>query len=384
MLADFANTTGDPVFDDTLKQALTVDLQQSPFLNVLSDEKVTETLKLMNRTPRDRQTQEVAREICQRTGSKAMLAGSIAALGTHFAIALKAVNCQSGDSLGLAEAEADSREKVLSALGQAATDLRGKLGESLASIQKFDRPMEQVTTSSLEALKAYTEGDKVSHEKGDMESLPFLKRAIELDPSFAAAYADLGTSYYNLGQIGLARQNSKRAYELRDRVSARERYSITTSYYELVTGELDRAAQEYELYIHDFPRDLGVHNNLGLVYGSLGQHEKAAALLREEVQLDQMSMTYANLALGYMFLDRLDEAKATLDQASARKMQDSYAARIAMYKLAFLQSNPPAMQAQVEWAQGKPGSEDFLLFLQSNTEAYQGRLQKARSSLGGR
>jgi eukaryotic-like serine/threonine-protein kinase len=378
VLADFANTTGDSVFDDTLKQALTVDLQQSPFLNVLSDEKVNETLKLMNRSPHDRQTQEVAREICLRTGSKAMLAGSIAALGSHFAITLKAMNCQTGDSLGSAEAEADNREKVLGALGQAATDLRGKMGESLASIHRFDKPLEQVTTSSLEALKAYTESIKISNEKGNMEALPFLKRALELDPSFAAAYVDLGISYSNLGQGSLARENLKKAYELRERVSQREKYEITTSYFGSVTGELEKAAQQYELLIHDYPRDPSAHNNLGVVCGVLGQHEKAAALLREELPFDQdASATYGNLALEYMALNRLDEAKATIDQALARKL-DVYAVRFAIYQLAFLQNDPAAMKEQVSWARGKPGSEDYLLYAQSRTEAYYGRLPKAR------
>jgi eukaryotic-like serine/threonine-protein kinase len=378
VLADFANTTGDSVFDDTLKQALTVDLQQSPFLNVLSDDKMGETLKLMNRSPHDRQTQDVAREICLRTGSKAMLTGSIAALGSHFAITLKAINCQSGDSLGAAEAEADSREKVLGALGQAATDLRGKVGESLASIQKFDKPLEQVTTSSLEALKAYSEAEKISNEKGDVEALPFLKRAVELDPSFAEGYVDLGTSYSNLGQGSLARENLKKAYELRERVSERERFEITTAYYVSVTGELEKAAQQYELLIHGYPRDRSAHNNLGVVCSVLGQHERAAALLREELQVDQDAAgIYGNLALEYMALNRLDEAKATIDQALARKL-DVYGVRFAMYYLAFLQNDPAAMREQVAWARSKPGSEDFLLYLQSKTEAYYGRLQKAR------
>jgi len=378
VLADFANTTGDSVFDDTLKQALTVDLQQSPFLNVLSDEKVNETLKLMNRSPHDRQTQEVAREICLRTGSKAMLAGSISALGSHFAITLKATNCQTGDSLGSAEAEADNREKVLGALGQAATDLRGKMGESLASIHRFDKPLEQVTTSSLEALKAYTESIKISDEKGNMEALPFLKRALELDPSFAAAYLDLGISYSNLRQGSLARENLKKAYELRERVSQREKYEITTSYFGSVTGELEKAVQQYELLIHDYPRDPAAHNNLGVVCSVLGQHERAAALLREELQFDQdASGTYGNLAFEYMALNRLDEAKATIDQALARKL-DVYVVRVSIYELAFLQNDPAAMKEQVSWARGKPGSEDYLLDAQSTTEAYYGRLPKAR------
>jgi serine/threonine protein kinase/tetratricopeptide (TPR) repeat protein len=375
VLADFANTTGDPVFDDTLKQALAVDLQQSPFLNVLSDEKVGETLKLMNRSPRDRQTQDVAREICLRTGSKAMLGGSIAALGSHFGITLKALDCQSGDSLGAAGAEAESREKVLTALGQAATELRRKLGESLASVQRFDKPLEQVTTSSLEALKSYTEAQKIQNEKGDTEALPFLKRAVELDPSFAVAYIDLGISYNNLGQRSLAQENYKKAYELRERVSGPEKYNIMTSYFQDVTGELDKAAQQYELWIHDYPHFPQVHNNLGTVYSGLGQHERAAALYREELRIDQTaSNVYANLAIEYLALNRLDEAKATLDQALAHKL-DVPNLRTAVYLLAFLRGNPALMSEQAEWAAGKP-YENYFLSFQSATEAYYGHARK--------
>jgi eukaryotic-like serine/threonine-protein kinase len=378
VLADFANTTGDPVFDDTLKQALSVDLQQSPFMNVLSDEKVSETLQLMNRSPHDRLTQDVAREICLRTASKAMLAGSIAALGSHYAIAIGAVNCQSGDSLGAAEAEADSKEKVIEVLGGAASDLRGKLGESLASIQKFDKPLEQVTTSSLAALKAYSEGEKIQNEKGDQEALPFYKQAIELDPNFAEAYLDLGTAYSNLGQDKPARECLKRAYELRERVSQREKWEIAGQYYQAGTGELDKAAQQYELLIHDFPRDPSIHANLGLVYSQFGQHEKAAELDRQELQVDPTAaVPYANLALEYLVLNRLDESKATLAQASSLKLY-TYELELAAYQLAFLQNDRAAMQAHVDASRNKPGSEEHLLNQQAFTLAYYGHLRAAR------
>jgi tetratricopeptide (TPR) repeat protein len=267
---------------------------------------------------------------------------------------------------------------VLAALGQVASELRGKLGESLASIRKFDKPLEQVTTSSLEALKAYSESVKISNEKGDMEALPLLQRAVELDPSFAEAYADLGISYSNLGQGSLARRNYQEAYELRERVSEAEKYNIMTNYYQDVTGELDKAAQQYELWIHDYPHFPDARNNLGTVYQALGQHEKTAELTREELQLQpDAAQVYGNLAFAYMALNRLDEARGTLDQALARKM-DVFGLRVAMYDLEFLQNNSVAMKEQVDWARGKPGSEDEFLFLQSNTEAYHGRVQRAR------
>jgi tetratricopeptide (TPR) repeat protein len=267
---------------------------------------------------------------------------------------------------------------VLATLGQAATELRGKLGESLASIQKFDKPLEQVTTSSLEALKVYTEAQKIQREKGDTEALPFLKRAVELDPSFAEGYANLGTIYHNLGQRSLAVESYRKAYELRERVSEREKYDIMTNYYWDVTGELDKVAQQSELWIHDYPRDPDVHANLGVLYAGLGQYERAAALTREELQLNRDSgISYANLAGQYMALNRLDEAKATLDQAQARKLDQPYL-RQAMYDLAFLQNNPVVMEAQVAWAKGRPGAEDLMLSKQSLTVAYYGRLLKAR------
>ncbi len=378
VLADFANTTGDQVFDGTLKQALATDLEQSPFLNILSDEKVNATTGLMGRSPGQPVTHEVAREICQRTQSKAFLAGSIATLGSHYAIDLKAENCQTGDSLGSAEAEADSREKVLQALGTAATTLRARLGESLATINKFDKPLEEATTSSLEALKAYTEARRVQSEKGEAEAIPLLKHAVELDPNFALAYVDLGL-FYNL-QTTLAAENLTRAYELRDRVSEREKLYISASYYTTATGELEKAVQQYELWIQEYPRDQEAYNDLAATYDALGQPEKATSGYQQALALNpDNGATSANLAQNYIALNRLDEAKVTVDRALARK-SDYPGLHDTLYMLSFLQNDMAGMQQQVAWAMGKPGAEDAALTQQADTEAYHGRFQKARES----
>jgi eukaryotic-like serine/threonine-protein kinase len=378
VLADFANTTGDTVFDTTLKQALAVDLEQSPFLNVLSDSKVNGTLRLMGHSPNERVTEELAREICLRAGSKALLAGSIASLGIHYAIELKAVNCQTGDSLGSAQAEADSREKILPSLGQAATTLRGKLGESLASIQKFDKPLEQATTSSLEALQAYSEGLRQQDEKGDAAAVPYYKHAVELDPNFAGAYAAMAVRYANLGQASLGITNSQKAYELRDRVSQREKYYISAQYYTNVTGEVEKAIEQYELWIQNYPRDAIPYTNLAVSYVIEAQYEKSAAQTREALRLDPNNvLIYTNLGQDYLALNRPDEAKATFEQAAANHLDDPYL-HLNMYYLAFLQGDVAAMQQQVSWAMGKPGTEDLLLSAHSDTEAYNGRLAKAR------
>ncbi len=378
VLADFANTTGDTVFDGTLKQALAADLGQSPFLNVLSDIKVTSTLRLMGRSPTDRITEEVARQICLRTGSKALLGGSIASIGSHFAIGLKAMNCQTGDALGTAEVEADSREKVLQALGEAATALRGKLGETLASVQKFDKPLQQATTSSLEALQAYSEGKRLQYTNGDAASLPFYKRAVEMDPNFAGAYAVLATRYSNLGQASLAIQNYKKAYELRDRVSEREQYYISATYYSSVTGEIEKSNQEYELWIQNYPHDDIPYANLGNNLQILGQWEKAVAEAREDLRLEPNDViAFSNLGECYLALNRLDEAKETFRQARTRKLDDPFL-RLFMYYLAFLQEDVAGMQEQVASLSGKPGAEDVLLSAESDSEAYGGRLRKAR------
>ena len=313
-----------------------------------------------------------------RTGSKALLAGSIANLGSHFAIAIKAMSCRSGDVLAATDAEAESREKILQTLGEQVSILRAKLGESLASVKKFDTPLEEATTSSLEALQAYTEGDRLAREQSDTAAVPFLKRAVELDTNFARAYASLGVRYNNLGQASLAMQNVRKAYELRNRVSEREKYYIACTYFTLVTGELEKAIQQYELWIQDYPRDYVAQTNLGVNYFTLGQFERAAAVTRRALDLEPGSILgYNNLGVAYFSMNRLDEAKSAFDDALARKLDGPYL-RQSIYYLDFLRQDAAGMQQQVNWAMGKPGAEDILLSAESDSEAYHGRLQKAR------
>jgi serine/threonine protein kinase/tetratricopeptide (TPR) repeat protein len=378
VLADFANTTGDAVFDDTLKQGLSVQLSQSPFLNLLPEQKVSETLKLMGRTPGERLTREVAREICVRTNSKAMLSGSISSLGSQYVIGLKAVNCNSGDALAQEQVEAAAKEEVLKALDKAATSLRAKLGESLSSVQKYDAPVEQATTPSLEALKAYSEGTKIRRQKGDTAALPLFKRAIELDPNFAVAYAGLGISYSNLGENGLASQNLQKAYDLRERASEREKYRISASYYGFATGELEKSDQAYQQWAQAYPRDFIPPGNLAVNLIALGQYEKAAAETLESIRLNPDAATgYGNLVGQYAAVNRLDEAKSTYEQALARKLENSVL-HLNRYGVAFLEGDTSEMQRQLAWATGKPGMEDALLSVHSDTEAFAGRLEKAR------
>jgi serine/threonine protein kinase/tetratricopeptide (TPR) repeat protein len=374
VLADFANTTGDAVFDDTLKQGLSVQLSQSPFLNLLPEQKVSETLKLMGRTPGERLTREVAREICVRTNSKAVLSGSISSLGSQYVIGLKAANCNSGDALAQEQVQAAAKEEVLKALDKAATGLREKLGESLSLVQKYDAPVEQATTSSLEALKAYSEARKAS----DAAALRLLKRAIELDPNFAVAYASLGISYSNLGENGLASENLQKAYDLRERATELEKYRISAAYYGFATGELEKSDQIYELWAQAYPRDSVPPLNLAVNLISLGQYEKGVAETLESIRLGPDSVTgYGNLVGIYAALNRLDEAKSTYEQALARKLEGRIL-HVNRYGVAFLEGDTPEIQRQLAWAAGKPGVEDLLLSIHSDTEAYAGRLQKAR------
>ncbi len=377
VLADFTNSTGDAVFDDTLKQGLSVALNQSPFLNVLPDNKVAATLKLMSRPAGTKLTPEVASELCQRAGSKAYLAGSIANLGSQYVVGLKAVNCQSGDPLAQEQVTAASKEKVLDALGQAASKLRSELGESLATVQKLDVPLAEATTSSLEALKAYSLGSKAHNEKGPAAALPYDQRAIELDPNFAMGYAAVGTDYQSLAELGRASEYFTKAFQLREHASEREKLRIAAAYYSYVTGELDKAAQTYQESIESYPRSPGAYGSLGIVYSSQGQYEKAAEVTRQAVRLapDDPS-NYTNLTNISLALQRFDEARQSIHEVQARKA-DNVVLRNAMYALAFLGADSAAMAEQQKWYAGKP-EENEGLALASDTEAYAGHVSKAR------
>ena len=378
VLADFTNTTDDEVFDDTLKQALAVDLGQSPFLKVLSEDKVRQTLREMTRSPSERLTRDLAREVCQRAGSKAYLAGSIAALGTQYVIGLEALNCASGDVLAREQMTAAGKEQILPALGRTASKLRSEVGESLSSVQKFDVPLSQATTNSLEALKAYTLGAKAQREKGDFEAIAFQKRAIELDPNFALAYGNLGICYYNLNQPSLGTDYLKKAFDLRDRVTEREKLHITALYYDIATGELEKANQTDELSEQVYPRDEVFYKDLGSNYMILGQYEKAATETREDIRLEPNdSVGYGNLVQIYLALNRFDEARTTTEEALGRKLGHT-ALHLNLYALAFFQGNVATMKQQADWAIGKPGAEDWMLSVESDTEAWFGRLGKAR------
>jgi eukaryotic-like serine/threonine-protein kinase len=377
VLADFANSTGDPVFDDALKQALSVTLLQSPFLNVLSDSKVETTLKLMMRPADASLTPEVTREVCQRSDSTAYIAGSIASFGSQYVVGLDAVNCRTGDLMAQDQVQAARKEEVLKALDQAAKTLREKLGESLSTTQKFDTPLEEATTSSLEALKAYSLGIKTHREKGDTAALPFLQHATELDPNFATAYRSLSVVYSGLSESEQAVKCARKAYELRSRVTERERLSIGSNYFLIATGELVKAEQVYQLYVQTYPRDPGAHVDLGFTSWSLGSYEKALPEYREALRLDPDDVRfYTNVAGDLISLSRFEEAQEVLQQAQARKLDDELL-WINLYSLAFARRDFLEMRRLVESTAGKPGLEDALLAMQSDTEAYFGHLKKS-------
>ena len=377
VLSDFTNTTGDAIFDDTLKTALNVSLRQSPFLNVLSDSEVAKTLQQMTRPTDTKLTPGVARELCQRAGSKAYIAGTIGSLGSQYVLGLKAVNCRSGDTLAEEQVTAASKEKVLDTLGEAATKLRGELGESLATVQKLDVPLEQATTSSLEALKAYSLGGKANNEQGYAAALPYHQRAIQLDPNFAMGYWAVGNDYYSLGEVGRASEYFTKAFQLREHASEREKLNITADYYTDVTGELDKAAQPYQEAIENYPRRTAAYVNLGIVYAAQGQYEKAAEVTRQAMRLapDQVAQ-YDNLANYALALQRFDETRQTIREAQARKLDD-FVLHSALYALAFLGADSASMAEQQQWFAGKP-EQNSGLALASDTEAYGGHLGKAR------
>jgi serine/threonine protein kinase/tetratricopeptide (TPR) repeat protein len=378
VLADFSNGTGDAVFDDTLKTALNVSLRQSPFLNVLPDSEAAKTLQLMTRPANSKLTPEVARELCQRAGSKAYVAGSIGSLGSEYVLGLKAINCQTGDTLAQEQVTAESKEKVLNALGDAASRLRGHLGESLATVQKFDVPLVQATTSSLEALKAYSLAEKASREQTSGAAMPYDQRAIELDPDFAMGYWALGWDYFRLSELARAGDYFTKAFQLRDHASERERLVITADYYLNVTGELGKAAETYQEEIASYPREAEAYGGLGNVFAAQGQYDKAAETTRQAVRLaPDFVGWYENLVNFEVALQRFDEAQQIVRQAQARKLDD-FVMRDALYALAFLRDDPAAMAEQQRWLAGRPEYENLLYALESDSEAYAGQLAKAR------
>jgi eukaryotic-like serine/threonine-protein kinase len=380
VIADFTNTTGDSVFDSTLKQALAIQLEQSPYLNVLSEQRVRAALNLMDRPPDTRLTNEVAREVCMRTNSKALMTGSIDSVGSHYLIGLRAVDCQTGDTLASAKAEAPNQDAVLKTLGDAGDDLRAKLGESLISVQGHSKPLDLATTSSLEALKAFTEGRHMQWSKGEAASVPFHKRAVEMDPNFARAYAALGMAYYNLGQATASIGNFTKAYELRDRVSERERFYIEASYYSFATGELPKADDIYRQWIAAYPDDFMPYANLPINQVSLAEYEKVLEVARQAARLAPESAAGPQqLIAAYVSLGRLDEAKAIYEQVIAQ-FPDVDFLHEERYQIAFLQHDDAGMQQQVDWAKGRRAPV-MMMAVQYSTAAYLGQLEAGRKVL---
>jgi serine/threonine protein kinase/tetratricopeptide (TPR) repeat protein len=376
LLADFVNTTGESVFDGTLKQALAVQLGQSPFLNIYPDERVREALRFMGRSSDDRVTRDVAREIGQRQGLKAMLAGSISSLGSHYVLTLEAINVQSGDAIAREQGEADSKEQVLSTLGRVASQLREKLGESLGSIKKFDAPIEQATTSSLEALKAFTQGNELRQKGQDREAVPFYKRAIEVDPNFAMAYARLGVAYNNWGETEVAKEYSQKAYDLRDRVSEREKFYISEKYHSYVTGNRDEAINVLKAWEQTYPNDYVPHNNLAVNYTFGGQYEDALKESREAVRLSpNNAVAQGNVVDCFIKLGRLDEAKQTLEQTLGQN-PDRGIYHFNSYQIAFLRGDEDTMKKDLDWFASKTTEPDFF-DLQSGTALSRGEWKKA-------
>jgi serine/threonine protein kinase/tetratricopeptide (TPR) repeat protein len=377
LLTDFTNTTGDSVFDGTLKQALAVQLEQSPFLNVYPQERVREALRYAGRSPDDRVTVPVARDICQREAIKAILTGSISSMGSNYVVSLEALNCRTGDTIARQQAEAASKEKVLQALGTAAKEIRGPLGESVTSIEHFNAPIEQATTSSLEAMKAYAMADEKRAREGDLPSLPFYQHAAELDPNFAMAYARVGAIYANLGEFRLAEENSQKAYDLRERTSEQEKFYITAHYFQSVTGDVQKEIENYELWIQTYPRDYPPRNNIAIAYAQTGDFQKALAQALEALRLEPNDvLPYANVIAGYLRLNQLEEAKAIYKQAIERKL-DTVSFHNQRFVIAYLEGDAQEMDRQAAWAAGKT-QESTILLQESQVAASRGQFKKSR------
>jgi tetratricopeptide (TPR) repeat protein len=378
VLSDFDNKTGEPVFDDALKQGLAIQLEQSPFLSLVSEQRIRQTLQLMGQPPEARVTSEIARELCERAGGAAEVEGSIATLGSQYLLALKAVNCRTGNTVGREQSTSEDKGQVLTVLGKVAISLRSKLGESLATVQRYDTPMEQATTRSLDALQAYSLGLKTKNLNGDKAAIPLFEQAIQLDPKFAIAYAALGTSYSNLGESNRAAENLTMAYELRDRTTEREKFYIDSVYNDLILGDLDKARGVYELWAQMYPRDDSPVGNMGLLNGYLGQYEKALTHARDALGLHPESgLRYANVTQANLHLGRLEEARSVARDAQAKSLDSPYL-RLYLYQIAFAQNDVQGMEQQVSWAAGKPGVEDVLLSVEADTAAYFGQIGKAR------
>lgn len=379
VLADFTNKTGDPIFDDTLRQGLAAQLQQSPFLSLVSDQRIQQTLRLMGKPADTKLLPAIAGDLCLRAGSKAYLSGSIASMGSEYVIGVSAVNCQTGDYLAQEQVTARGKENVLKELGAAATALRGKLGESLKTVHNLDTPIEQATTPSLEALQAYSLGRKTMQGKGDFPAaVPLFERAIQLDPNFAMAYAFLGTTYHNLGEKIRAAENTRKAYELRSRVSEWEKFYIESHYHHFVTGDLEKARQAYELWAQIYPREQVPPINLGVIYQTLGQFDKSLAEVRQALTLGPPdSLNYGNLVVAQIHLNHLGEARKAADEAQAKGM-DSADLRLYLYQIAFLNRDEAGMAQQATWSVGRPGIENLMLSQEAGTAAYSGKLVAAR------
>jgi class 3 adenylate cyclase/Tfp pilus assembly protein PilF len=379
VVADFTNTTGDPVFDGTLRQGLAVQLEQSPFLSLVSEQRIEETLRLMGQSPDSELTPDTARQLCRRTESAAFLVGSIASLGNQYVLGLRAVNCLTGDSLAREQVTAGGKEQVLKALGDAAAKMREKLGESLKTVEKFDTPVEQATTPSLQALQVYSLGRKTMIGKNEpAAAVQFFQDAVRLDPNFAMAYAALGTCYSSLAEKSLGAENIRKAYGLRQRVSERERLYIEAHYYDLAAGNLEKARQAYELWAQTYPRDDVPSNNLSAIYRDLGRYDKSVMQAQENVRLSSASsLSYANLVLAYLTMNRLDEAREAAKEAQTKKLDSPYL-HVYLYVLAFRQNDTRGMAQQIAWSVGKAGVEDVMLELEAEVYAYSGKLVSAR------